>query len=85
MNVPSPTACTERLSSRAESTYAANAFSTTMLCFVTMSTTGYGDLVPAVGVPRALAIAEAMVGQLYLVSVVAVAVSRMAARERVRG
>jgi hypothetical protein len=50
--------------------------------FVTMSTTGYGDLTPAPGVPRALAIGLAMVGQLYLVSVVAVAVSRMAAKGR---
>lgn len=50
--------------------------------FVTMSTTGYGDLTPAPGLPRALAIGLAMMGQLYLVSVVAVAVSRMEAKGR---
>jgi hypothetical protein len=50
--------------------------------FVTMSTTGYGDLTPAPGVPRALAIGLAMIGQLYLVSVVAVAVSRMKGKGR---
>ena len=52
--------------------------------FVTMSTTGYGDLTPAPGVPRALAIGLAMIGQLYLVSVVAVAVSRMESKGRAR-
>jgi hypothetical protein len=50
--------------------------------FVTLSTTGYGDLLAAPGFPRALAIGEAMVGQLYMVSVVAVAVGRIAAQDR---
>ena len=46
--------------------------------FITLTTTGYGDLTPAEGVPQALAVAEALMGQLYLVSVVSVAVSRVA-------
>lgn len=50
--------------------------------FVTLSTTGYGDLVPAVGMPRAVAIGESMLGQLYLVSVVSLAVGRIAGRGR---
>lgn len=43
--------------------------------FVTMTTTGYGDLVPAPGPARALAVMEALLGQLYLVTIVAVLVS----------
>lgn len=52
--------------------------------FVTLSTTGYGDLTPAIGLPRALAVGEAMTGQLYLVSVVSMAVGRIAGSDRVR-
>jgi hypothetical protein len=44
--------------------------------FVTLTTTGYGDLSPAPGVARALAVMEALGGQLYLVTVVALLVSR---------
>jgi hypothetical protein len=43
---------------------------------ITLSTVGYGDIVPACAVARALAVAEALLGQLYLVSVVAAVVSR---------
>ncbi len=39
--------------------------------FVTLTTVGYGDLTPVSGVARATAIFEALVGQLYLVAVVA--------------
>ncbi len=39
--------------------------------FVTLTTVGYGDLAPASGAARATAIFEALVGQLYLVGVVA--------------
>lgn len=41
---------------------------------ITQSTVGYGDFVPATGVGRAFASAQALMGQLYLVSVVAVVV-----------
>ena len=39
--------------------------------FTTLTTTGYGDLVPATGLGRALAMLEALMGQLYLVTVLA--------------
>jgi hypothetical protein len=39
--------------------------------FTTLTTTGYGDLVPATGLSRALAMLEALMGQLYLVTVLA--------------
>jgi hypothetical protein len=41
---------------------------------ITQSTVGYGDFVPATGLGRAFASAQALMGQLYLVSVVAVVV-----------
>ena len=46
--------------------------------FITLCTVGYGDFTPAQGLGRSLASAEGLVGQLYLVTVVAVVVSRMA-------
>ena len=45
--------------------------------FVTLTTTGYGDLTAAGGLGRAVAVLEALLGQLYLVTIVAVIVSRM--------
>jgi len=45
--------------------------------YVTLSTLGYGDISPASYVVRALSVAEATVGQIYLVSVVAFAVGRL--------
>jgi hypothetical protein len=39
--------------------------------FVTITTTGYGDLTAATDLGRSLAIAEALIGQIYLVTVVA--------------
>lgn len=48
--------------------------------FVTLATLGYGDIVPGNDVSRALAIAEALIGQLYLVSIVSLAVSRLRPR-----
>lgn len=41
---------------------------------VTQSTVGYGDFVPATGAGRAFASVQALMGQLYLVSVVAIVV-----------
>lgn len=43
--------------------------------FVTLGTLGYGDIIPIGGPPRALAITEAIVGQMYFVVVVARLVS----------
>jgi hypothetical protein len=45
--------------------------------YTTLTTVGYGDLVAATELGRALAIAEALVGQLYMVTVVAVIVSNL--------
>jgi hypothetical protein len=42
--------------------------------FITLTTVGYGDLTPATGTARALAVAEALMGQLYLVTVIALLV-----------
>jgi len=48
--------------------------------FVTLATVGYGDYTAAGDLGRALAVIEALAGQLYLVTVVAVLVSRMRPR-----
>ena len=48
--------------------------------FVTMTTVGYGDLAPATGVGRAFAIALALTGQIYLVTVVAIIVGNLGVR-----
>jgi hypothetical protein len=45
--------------------------------FVTLTTVGYGDYTAATSLGHTLAISEALVGQLYLVTVVAVLVSRI--------
>jgi voltage-gated potassium channel len=45
--------------------------------YVTLATLGYGDYTPAQNLGRALAVLEALAGQLYLVTVVAVVVSRL--------
>ena len=49
--------------------------------FVTLTTTGYGDISPAYGPGRMIAVTEAIIGQLYLVSVVAIVVSAFAKRK----
>jgi hypothetical protein len=48
--------------------------------FVTLTTVGYGDLTAAHGFGRALAAVEALVGQIYLVTVIALLVSQLARR-----
>jgi hypothetical protein len=48
--------------------------------FVTQTTVGYGDFTPAGDLGRSLAVVEALAGQLYLVTIIAVLVSRMAGR-----
>jgi hypothetical protein len=45
--------------------------------YTTLTTVGYGDLVAASNLGRSLAITEALLGQLYLVSVVAVIISNL--------
>jgi len=49
--------------------------------FITMATVGYGDVSPGNDPVRALAVAESIIGQLYLVSVVSLAVSRLGVRK----
>jgi hypothetical protein len=50
--------------------------------FVTITTTGYGDLTAAGNLGRTIAAFEALVGQLYLVTVLALLISNMAPRRR---
>lgn len=50
--------------------------------FITLTSTGYGDLTPAYGPGRMLAAIEAIIGQLYLVSVVAIVVSAYSKRRQ---
>ncbi|HEY7174432.1 MAG TPA: potassium channel family protein, partial [Micromonosporaceae bacterium] len=52
---------------------------------ITLTTVGYGDIVPVANVARAVASIEALVGQLYLVSVVAAVVSRFVPASRRAG
>lgn len=50
--------------------------------FITLCTVGYGDFTAAQSLGQSLASVEALVGQLYLVTIVAVVVSRMARVEK---
>jgi hypothetical protein len=50
--------------------------------FVTLATLGYGDYTPGSDLGRGLAIIEALVGQLYLVTVVALLVSRIGVQQQ---
>jgi hypothetical protein len=50
--------------------------------FTTITTTGYGDLVAATNLGRSLAITEALTGQIYLVTVVALIVGNLRPRGR---
>ena len=52
----------------------------TYFSYVTLSTVGYGDFTAANPMPRMLSAIEGLIGQLYLVTVVAVAVSRVRTR-----
>jgi hypothetical protein len=45
--------------------------------FSTLTTTGYGDVVAATNLGRSLAITEALIGQLYLVTVVALIIANL--------
>jgi Ion channel len=48
--------------------------------YATLTTVGYGDLIAATNLGRSLAITEALFGQIYLVTVVAVIVSNLRRR-----
>jgi hypothetical protein len=48
--------------------------------YITQTTVGYGDFTAAGDLGRALAVLEALTGQLYLVTIIAVLVSRLSAR-----
>ncbi len=50
--------------------------------FVTLTTVGYGDLTARTGLGRMLAITEALMGQLYLVTVVAILIGNLVQRRR---
>jgi hypothetical protein len=50
--------------------------------FSTLTTTGYGDLVAATDLGRSLSITEALLGQIYLVTVVALIVGNLRAAPR---
>jgi hypothetical protein len=52
--------------------------------FVTLTTTGYGDLVPARNPGQTLAVAEAIIGQLFLVTAVAKVVNQSGVIGRLR-
>jgi voltage-gated potassium channel len=54
--------------------------------FVTLTTVGYGDLTPQSGAARALAVSEGLMGQLYLVTVLALLVGSFGrSRQPTRG
>jgi Ion channel len=48
--------------------------------YVTLSTTGFGDLSPVTDIGRMLAVTEALIGQVYLVTVVAMIVANIRPR-----
>jgi Ion channel len=48
--------------------------------FVTMCTVGYGDLTPAGDLARAVAVIQMLVGQIYLVTIVALIVANLGGR-----
>lgn len=50
--------------------------------YVTLATLGYGDYTPETNLGHMLAVSEALLGQLYLVTVVAVLVTRLRIRRR---
>jgi voltage-gated potassium channel Kch len=50
--------------------------------YTTLTTTGFGDLTAATEVGRTLAVVEALVGQIYLVTIVALIVSNLRPRQR---
>ena len=54
----------------------------TYFSFITLATVGYGDFVPALRLGQALAVLEGLMGQLYLVTVVALLVANVRLKPR---
>jgi len=59
-----------------------NSIDTLYFSLITMTTVGYGDLTPAGDVPKMLAASEALVGQMYLVTAVALLVGNLGRTRR---
>jgi hypothetical protein len=57
-------------------------FDTLYFSFITMTTVGYGDLSPIGDLPRILAASEALIGQIYLVTAVALLVGNIGRQRR---
>jgi len=53
--------------------------------FITLTTVGYGDITPTVSAARMTSVLEALFGQLYLVTIVAVIVSNVGSRRGAPG
>ena len=54
----------------------------TYFSFTVLTTTGFGDLTPAAGIGRLLAVLEMLLGQLYLVTVISLLVGEPGPRTR---
>jgi len=52
--------------------------------FITMTTVGYGDLTPVPDLSRMIAVTEALIGQIYLVTAVGLLVGNMGRERRVK-
>jgi hypothetical protein len=52
--------------------------------FVSLTTTGFGDIVAATNVGRSFSVTESLIGQIYLVTVVALIVGNLRPRARAR-
>jgi voltage-gated potassium channel Kch len=61
----------------------ANAVDYLYFSLVTITTVGYGDLTPASDVGRITAVFEAVLGQLYLITVVALVVQNLGQQSRI--
>jgi hypothetical protein len=64
---------------------ATNAVDYLYFSFVTMTTVGYGDLVPGPDSIRMLAVTEALLGQIFLVTALALLVGNLGRERRTRG
>jgi Ion channel len=62
----------------------ASASDTLYFSFITMTTVGYGDLTPVGNLPRMTAATEALTGQIYLVTAVALLVGNLGRQRRRR-